>query len=120
MLGLPLSSYLLIVFSVPATHVDSMLDAIVQAGGGKFGNYTHAASLIKVTGCFMPQNGSQPFIGIHYELEHVEEVEIKTVCTAETLEAVVEEIKRVHPYEETLIEIHPVYALGLKLKKEVA
>ena len=62
----------------------------------------------------MPTKGSNPFLGKEGVLEEVVEERIETVCNREILEYVLEEIKKAHPYEETVIDIYPVYEIGRK------
>ena len=42
------------------------------------------------------------------------EERIEAVCVKECLEQVIEAIKAVHPYEQTVIDIYPIYQLGIK------
>ena len=39
---------------------------------------------------------------------------IEVVCNRKILENVVEEIKKVHHYKETVIDIYPIYEIGRK------
>ncbi len=65
----------------------------------------------------MPLEGSNPFIGKEAVLEEVVEERIETVCSRKVLETVLEAIKNTHPYEETVIDIYPVYEIGRKKAK---
>ncbi|MBP9842309.1 MAG: DUF1653 domain-containing protein [Simkaniaceae bacterium] len=47
-------------------------------------------------------------------MEEVVEERIETVCPLSVLDHVIEEIKKAHPYEETVIDIYPVYEIGRK------
>ncbi len=62
----------------------------------------------------MPNKGSNPYLGKEDVLEEVVEERIETVCNRAILEHVLEEIKKAHPYEETVIDIYPVYEIGRK------
>lgn len=44
-------------------------------------------------------------------LEVLEE-RIETICSYADLEQVIEEVKKIHPYEEPGIEIYPAYAIS--------
>ena len=65
----------------------------------------------------MPLEGSNPFIGKETVLEEVVEERIETVCSRDVLETVLKAIKNAHPYEETVIDIYPVYEIGRKIAK---
>lgn len=88
-----------------------------RAGAGKVGNYSYCSYSVKGVGRFMPSKGSNPYLGKEGVLEKVVEERIETVCSREVLEHVLEEIKKAHPYEETVIDIYPVYEIGHKRAK---
>jgi len=62
----------------------------------------------------MPKKGSKPFIGEENVLETVSEERIESICSKKCLEKVIEAIKKAHPYQETVIDIYPVYQIGIK------
>lgn len=106
-----------IVVTVPESHAEVVREAMGKAGAGRVGNYSFCSFSQKGVGRFMPVEGSDPFIGECGILEAVEEERIETVCPYSILEKVVEEIKKVHPYEEMVIDIYPVYEIGRKRGK---
>lgn len=112
-----LSEYVTIVMTVPETHADVVRDAMGKAGAGKVGNYSYCSFSVKGTGRFRPDEGANPFIGQAGVLETVAEERIETVCQRERLKVVLEAIKKAHPYEETVIDIYPVYQIGMKKAK---
>lgn len=62
----------------------------------------------------MPNKGSNPYLGKEGVLEEVIEERIEIVCSRIVLDHVLEEIKKAHPYEETVIDIYSVYEIGRK------
>ncbi|MDR3647390.1 MAG: hypothetical protein P4L22_07645 [Candidatus Babeliales bacterium] len=112
-----LAEYVNIVVIVPETHADSMREVMGKAGAGKMGNYSFASFSVKGTGHFKPDEKATPFIGQANKLETVAEERIETICHKDILEKVVEEIKKAHPYENTVIDIFPIYEIGFKIKK---
>lgn len=112
--GLELSSYVTILITVPETHADAVRKAMGEAGAGKVGNYSFCSFSYKGTGRFMPNEDAHQFIGTANVLETVVEERIETVCAREKLETVIAAIKKVHPYETTIIDIYPVYKIGCK------
>ena len=112
-----LSDYVTIVVTVPETHADAVRQAMGQAGAGKVGNYSYCSYSMKGIGRFMPNKDSNPYLGKEGVLEEVIEERIETVCNRAVLEHVLEEIKKAHPYEETVIDIYPVYEIGRKKAK---
>lgn len=112
------SDYVTIITTVPETHADKVREAMGQAGAGKVGNYSYCSYSVKGIGRFMPNKGANPHLGKEGVLEQVVEERIETVCNRSILEHVLEEIKKVHPYEETVIDIYPVYEIGRKKAKK--
>lgn len=111
---LELSDYVTIVTTVPETHAEAVREAMGRAGAGKVGDYSHCSFSMRGIGRFMPLQGAKPFLGKEGVLEETVEERIETVCSRAVLEHVLAEIKRVHPYEETVIDIYPVYEIGRK------
>jgi hypothetical protein len=111
---LKLSDYVTIVIIVPESHADIVREAMGRAGAGESKLYAFGSFSVKGISRFMPKKGSRPFIGQEGVLETVIEERVETICPRERLEAVLEEIKKVHPYEETVIDIFPIYEMGYK------
>jgi hypothetical protein len=108
------SELVTLVITVPETHADAVRKAMGKAGAGKVGNYSFCSYSTKGIGRFMPTEGSNPHIGKEGVLEEVIEERIETTCRREILEQVLDAIKKAHPYEETVIDIYPVYEIGRK------
>lgn len=113
-----LSNYVTIVMTVPETHADLIRETLGRAGAGKVGDYSYCSFSTKGIGRFLPNEGSNPHIGKIGVLEEVVEERIETVCNRAFLEHVLEAIKKAHPYEETVIDIYPVYEIGRKTAKK--
>lgn len=97
-----------IVTFVPETHADIVREAIGSAGGGRIGNYTHCTFSVKGVGRFKPSEGANPAIGVIGNLESVQEERIEFVCERMLARKVMEEIRRVHPYEEVPFDVYPL------------
>jgi hypothetical protein len=97
-----------IVTFVPETHADRVRETIGNAGGGHIGNYTHCSFSVKGVGRFKPVEGADPAIGAIGSLESVQEEKIEFVCERVLAKKVMEEIRRVHPYEEVPIDVYPL------------
>lgn len=108
------SDYVTIVTTVPETHADAVREAMGRAGAGKVGDYAYCSFSVKGIGRFMPQQGAKPFVGQKGVLEEVVEERIEALYSRAALEHVLKEIKQAHPYEETVIDIYPVYEIGRK------
>lgn len=97
-----------IVVFVPESHADIVREAMGRAGAGKIGNYTFCSFSSRGIGRFKPETGANPTIGEVGRLESVEEERVEAVCERGKLKAVIEAIKRVHPYEEVALDAYPL------------
>jgi dinuclear metal center YbgI/SA1388 family protein len=97
---------------VPRSHQDAVRDALFAAGAGHIGNYSHCSFNIDGIGTFMPQEGTDPFIGRQGKLEKVEEVRIETVVPDGVLQQVIGAMLRAHPYEEVAYDLYPIEVKG--------
>lgn len=104
-------SELYIVTGVPESHVDAVLDAIAEAGGGRTGAYSHCAFTNPGVGRFKPDDSATPFVGAKGEINRVDEWRIETFCPRSAGRAVVEAIRRTHPYETPVIYAMPLLNL---------
>lgn len=93
---------------VPHSHVDSVREAMSQAGAGHIGNYSHCTFNSDGIGTFKPEEGTNPYIGKQGELEKVEEVKVETIVPVERVNRVVQALIKAHPYEEPAYDIYPL------------
>lgn len=100
----------LVVF-VPKDHHQKVLDAVLDAGAGWIGNYSHCSFNIEGYGTFIPQEGSDPFIGESGKMERAEEVRIETIVPLSIRNKVVQAMLKAHPYEEVAYDL---YSMDLK------
>lgn len=100
-----------VVVYVPDAHADEVRQAIGQAGAGRIGNYSHCTFSSLGTGRYLPEPGAHPMVGTVGVHERVEEERIEFTCDRECLAKTVAVIKKVHPYEEIVIDIYPLEPL---------
>ncbi|WNS43789.1 Nif3-like dinuclear metal center hexameric protein [Paenibacillus sp. MMS20-IR301] len=100
----------LVVF-VPKDHHQKVLDAILNAGAGWIGNYSHCSFNIEGYGTFLPHEGTDPYIGKQGKLERAEEVRIETIVPQGVRGKVVQAMLKAHPYEEVAYDL---YSMDLK------
>ena len=91
---------MLFVVSVPVEHADAVRASLHDAGAGKLGNYSHCSFSYRGVGRFKPETGAQPTIGAIGNLMAVEEERIEVLCERAKVAAVIEAMKKAHPYEE--------------------
>ena len=100
-----------IVVTVPESHTEIVRQALGHAGAGVIGNYHHCSAVIKQIGYSIPGEGANPTIGTIGKLEKIIEDRIETLIEKENIKSVVEALKKVHPYEEPVIDIYPLLSL---------
>jgi len=100
----------LVVF-VPKDHHQKVLDAVLNAGAGKIGNYSHCSFNIEGYGTFIPQEGTNPYIGEQGKMERADEIRIETIVPLSIRNKVVQAMLKAHPYEEVAYDL---YSMDLK------
>lgn len=103
------TEFKLVVF-VPAEHLESVADAIFNAGAGNIGDYSRCSYRLTGTGTFFGGEETDPAIGERGRMEYVDEVRLESVVPSEALPGVVAAIHRIHPYEEPAFDIYPLKA----------
>lgn len=101
-----------IVIFVPLTHSDIVRKAMGDTGAGLIGNYSHCTWSTAGFGRYIPLEGAHPAIGEIDKFEQVEEERIETLCEKNKVKAVLEAIKKVHPYEEVAYDLIPLAELS--------
>ena len=91
---------------VPESHADIVREAIGKAGGGILGNYDNCTFSTKGIGRFRPLEGANPTIGKVGTIESINEERIEVTVQKDKLNAIIEAIKSVHPYEEIPIDAY--------------
>lgn len=97
--------YKIITF-VPEDFSHKMIDIMAEAGAGVMGNYTHAAFITKGMGNWFSGEGTNPTIGEVGKMSREPECKIEMHCPEDKVKAVVDAIRKNHPYEEPAIEVY--------------
>jgi hypothetical protein len=92
-------------FFVPASHLESVKQAVFSAGAGRQGNYDHCCWQTLGQGQFRPLEGSTPFIGTQQAVTPVEEYRVEMLCEETVVADVIAALKLAHPYEEPAYDI---------------
>ena len=93
---------------VPASHADSVRNALFSAGCGHIGNYSHCSYNVEGYGTFKAGEGCNPFCGNIGELHKEEEVRIETILPSYIKGRVLSALSATHPYEEPAFDIFPL------------
>ena len=86
--------------------VDRVLDAVVAAGAGTIGNYTHCSFRAPGTGTFHAGQGTDPTVGERGSLNREPEIRLEFVAPTGRLEEVLSVLVSAHPYEEPAYDVY--------------
>lgn len=90
---------------IPAEHVSEVMDDLFAAGAGRIGNYSECAFRIEGQGGFTPQEGADPTDGTVGEHYSAAETRVEFVADAKLRRTLIDELRRVHPYEEPAFDV---------------
>lgn len=94
---------------IPATHLSELQSALQSVDAGHIGNYDCCMSYSEVTSCWRPLPGTNPYIGEENKICTERELKVEVTCLRENVDLTIEAVKRVHPYEEPVINVIPLY-----------
>ncbi len=97
---------------VPASHLESVKQALFGAGAGKYENYDRCCWQVRGEGQFRPLSGSQPFLGESGNLETVEEYKVEMICQQHLIKPVLQALQAAHPYEEPAYDVTQIVTLA--------
>ena len=101
----PREQYKLVVF-VPGDHVDRVREELAGYGAGVIGDYKLCSFNAEGIGTFWGGAGTDPAVGRSGRLEKVPEIRLEMSCRGNSLPDLIEELYRVHPYEEPAFDIY--------------
>jgi dinuclear metal center YbgI/SA1388 family protein len=104
----PRGSLRKLVIFVPEENVNTVADALANAGAGVIGEYTHCTFRTPGMGTFLGGEATDPYLGEKGRLEKVEEIRLETVVPAHAADHAVAAATAAHPYEEVALDIYPV------------
>lgn len=127
--NLEFSDYFTIVVISPESHAELIRQVIGRLGAGRFKNYTFCSHSTKGISRFTPDEVARCRLDLQkpnsrvtqsaleavYTKECVEiEERIEAICHQSCIVEVLEEIKKLHPYRETIIQVYRLHQIGFK------
>lgn len=106
-------SYCKLEIFLPSSHLSPLETALRQVDAGHIGAYDSCLSYSPVTSCWRPLAGTTPYLGTQGALSREQELKVEVTRQTERVEATVAAIRAVHPYEEPVINVIPLYQVGL-------
>lgn len=99
---------------IPESHLEQLRQTLEAADAGHIGNYDSCLSYCPVTSCWRPLEGSSPYIGRCGNLSREPELKVEVTCLRVHVQETLAAIKKIHPYEEPVIYVIPLYMTGVK------
>ena len=93
---------------VPQEYALKIRDQLAKIGVGRIGNYDHCVAICQVQGYFRPLPGANPFDGEIGKIQETIEAKVEVNCRRELVNEAIQVIRRVHPYEEPLVNVIPL------------
>jgi len=94
-----------LVMYVPKERLDAVRDAAFAAGAGRIGRYGRCGFVSDGEGTFLPDEGTNPYVGEPGREERVAEARFETIVPASRRDAVVRAAIAAHPYEEPAYDV---------------
>ncbi|MGI9018957.1 MAG: Nif3-like dinuclear metal center hexameric protein [Euzebya sp.] len=104
----PAEELVKIVTFVPGAHTEAVIRAMATHGAGVIGDYTECAFTQPGTGRFRPGAGTTPAIGSPGEPQQVAEDRVEMVLRRKHMDAVLNHLRDIHPYEEVPCDLYPL------------
>ena len=94
---------------LPPSHLEVLQKALQEVDAGHIGNYDFCMSVSPVTGYWRPLDGCNPYIGTNGEISCEPELKVEVTVYTENVDKTIEVVKSVHPYEEPVINVIPLW-----------
>lgn len=98
---------------IPEANFRQLQKTLQEVDAGHIGRYDSCLSYSRVTGTWRPLAGTNPYIGTENEISEEPELKVEVTCKAENLRQTMEAVKTVHPYEEPVINVIPLFQVGI-------
>ncbi|WP_024865591.1 divalent cation tolerance protein CutA [Butyrivibrio sp. FCS014] len=98
-----------IVVYIPKSDSNQIIERLLDQNLNKIGNYYNCVSWSNVRSTWMPIGEANPYIGEKNKRSFEDEVRLELVCKREDVKRIVEQIKKIHPYDEAEIDIIPIF-----------
>jgi hypothetical protein len=93
---------------VPREYSLKIREELAKIGVGRVGNYDHCLAVYPVQGYYRPLPGAEPFEGKIEKISEAAEHKIEVNCKRELVNEAIKVIRKVHPYEEPLVNVIPL------------
>ncbi len=106
-------SFLKLEIFIPDTQLDALQSALREVDAGHIGRYDCCMSYSQVMGTWRPLPGTAPYIGEEGRISREPELKVEVTIRAERLDETLRAVKAIHPYEEPVINVIPLWGTGM-------
>lgn len=89
----------------PTAQAEAVRQSLFAAGAGNIGNYSYCSYNMEGSGSFLPEEGSNPFVGEPGKVHFEPEVRIEVIFEKRLENKVIYHLLKAHPYEEPAYDI---------------
>ena len=93
---------------IPESHFKILQEVLKNCDAGHIGNYDMCLSFSKVKSTWRPLENTKPYIGTQGALSVEDELKVEVTCKLKDLEKIISAVKKIHPYEEPVINVLPL------------
>ena len=101
--------YLKLEIFIPKTHIVRLASALREADAGHIGNYDSCLSVSPVESSWRPLEGTKPYRGTQGKVCTAPEIKAEVTIRSSQLDEVLDVIRSVHPYEEPVVNVLPLF-----------
>lgn len=90
---------------IPESHLETVRNALFEAGAGVIGNYDQCGFTVSGTGSFRGNDKSKPFRGEKGKIHFENEIRFETILFSHLKDNVTRALLDAHPYEEVAYDL---------------
>lgn len=99
---------------IPESALSALRTALQSVDAGHIGNYDCCMSYSPVIGTWRSLAGAKPYVGSAGQISNEIELKVEVVIDIQRYDETIKAIRRVHPYEEPVINAIPLWNLSKK------
>ena len=104
-----MSGYLKLEIFIPESHLEELEAVLAKEDAGHIGNYDCCLSYSYVMSTWRPLPGTKPYCGNTGTVSCERELKVEVTISTEQLKPVMAAVRRIHPYEEPVVNVIPLF-----------
>ena len=98
---------------IPESHLGALQEVLRECDAGHIGNYDSCMTYSRVKATWRPLAGTHPYSGEIGAVSTEDEIKAEVTCRLDDVDRVIMAVKKIHPYEEPVINVLPLLRVGL-------